>query len=421
MGEPHPTDPLLLAYTRRLRGAYGRVLDLLAAAVRDGRGARHYRLWLSTIEAELTALQRATQEWATGTESAQGAAATAWLQGAEASGQALAVQGVTVDAARWYVLPRDAILAVEREILRTIGGALVTAKGHASAWMNVAAALVDAGTGGPDGPIPPAIGRRINDEFRRVGLEAVSRKLTDGMTIRQTRKVLQQELVESGLTSFVDQRGRRWSLPQYADMVARTTSREAYTAGTIAVVQRAGYDLVRASTHFPTCHICASRQGRVYSLSGTNPDFPPLSTAGDHFPWHPNCGHVLAPWIESYASEEERERLRESSRRPFDEDPRSAREKVSYDRSQALNRLRREKERIRAELANGIPASADMIRWAEERRAPETPPDRRKELGVMLANAADRQEANRRERLRTINAEIKALNRQEREERRSRR
>jgi hypothetical protein len=408
MAESHPTDPLISAYGLRLRGAYGRILEYLARAIRDGRGVPHYRLWARTIEAELVALQQYTQEWATGTE---GAASVSWLQGARSSGEALRAQGVTVDAARWYVLPRDAILAVERELLRGIGGALNMAQGHASSWMQVAVALADAGGSGPDGPIPPLIGRRINDEFRKVGLEVVQRKLTEGMTIRQTRAALLEELTQSGLTSFVDQAGRRWQLPQYAEMVARTTSREAYTAGTVAVVQRAGYDLVQATTHFPTCHICASRQGRVYSLSGTNPDYPALSSSGEYFPWHPNCGHVLTPWIESYASEEERARLKADSGRPYDEDHRGAAEKKAYDRSQDLNRLRLEKRRLLEERANGIPADANMIKWDAERRAPETTPERKKDLARMIGDAADRQEQHNRDRVKTINEEIIRLNR----------
>jgi hypothetical protein len=408
VGEPHPTDPLISAYGLRLRGAYGRILEYLARAIRDGRGVPHYRLWARTIEAELVALQQYTQEWATGTE---GAASSAWLQGARASGEALGAQGVAVDAVRWYVLPRDAILAVERELLRGIGGALSMAQGHASSWMQAAVALADAGGAGPYDPLPLEIGRRINDEFRRAGLEAVQRKLTEGMTIRQTRDALLQELTQSGLTSFVDQAGRRWNLVHYADMVARTTSREAYTAGTIAVVQRSGHDLVRATEHYPTCDMCASRQGRVYSLSGTHPDFPALSESGVHFPWHNSCGHVLTPVVESYLTPEELERLKALSNLSFDTDPRSAREKRAYDRSQTLNRLRLEKQRLLEERANGIPADANMIKWDAERRAPETTPERKKDLARMIGDAADRQEQHNRDRVKTINDEIIRLNR----------
>jgi hypothetical protein len=407
------------ALTERYQLAYTFVHTRLFKALHSGWRFRHHAFMLHEIERELHQTLRYTTEWATGTAAGQGAFAQIWEMGARASGEALIAQGV-VDVTSWYVLPRDAIWVVEQNLLHSLSGALVTARGRAQAWTEVAAALSEAGRS-LDAALPPLIGRRIDDAFRRAGLETISRKLTEGMTIKQTRQVLLDELNTSGLTSFTDQAGRRWQLPHYAGMVARTTSREAYTSGTVAVVQRAGYDLVQATTHFPTCDICASRQGRVYSLSGTSPDYPALSESGEHFPWHPNCGHVLTPFIESYTSEEERARLKELSGRPFDEDPRGAREKAAYDRSQALNRLQNEKRKLLAERANGIHADANIVKWDQERRAIDTTPERRKALGEMIANARDRQEQNRKDRLRTINEEIRRLNRQEREGRKGRR
>ena len=58
-----------------------------------------------------------------------------------------------------------------------------------------------------------------------------------------------------------------------------------------------------------TCPVCAPLEGRVYSKSGTDPDYPPLSMAfgkvdpagGDNLAntWlniHPNCLHMLTKY-----------------------------------------------------------------------------------------------------------------------------
>lgn len=421
MADTHPTDELVAAVIERLGLAYTFTLTRLAAAIRSGRNARHHRTWLAEIDRELADLLNYTTAWATGTAEAPGAVAEAWLRGARAAGKSLEAQGVSVDVAGWYVIPRDAIRIVEQNLLHSVAGALIQTRGHANAWMDVASALANL-PGGPDGPLPPLIGRRVQDEFRRIGLEATARKLTEGLTVRQTRAVLMEELQNVGLTAFYDDAGRRWSLKQYASMVARTTPREAYTEGTISIIQRAGYDLVRMSEHYPTCRICAAKQGRVYSISGKHPDFPSLEGQRARTPVHGHCRHVLTAVVESYLSPDEYARLKEFSNRPFDDDPRTAQEIEAYDRSQKLNRLRLEKARLSAQRKEDVvTANSHMVRWSKELREPGTTPERKRELRTKLAEAAERKTDSRNERIRAINREIIRLNRETRAEIRARR
>ena len=60
-------------------------------------------------------------------------------------------------------------------------------------------------------------------------------------------------------------------------MVLRTTTRQAEV---LSVLTRdPEQDLYKISAHNTTCKLCAPLEGRVYSRSGTDPDFPPLAAA----------------------------------------------------------------------------------------------------------------------------------------------
>lgn len=58
------------------------------------------------------------------------------------------------------------------------------------------------------------------------------------------------------------------------------------------------FDLVKIVGPKTTCEICSKHVGQVYSISGTNPNYPPLDLIDGVPPFHPNCCHNLAPFIE---------------------------------------------------------------------------------------------------------------------------
>ena len=196
------------------------------------------------------------------------------------------------------------------------------------------------------------IGRRENDVVRRVGLELVSNMEATGKstaaTVPEFVKILQRE----GVTAFVDKAGRNWSLHTYASMVTRTTSRQAEVLAVLTADPE--HDLYKISSHGTTCALCAPYEGRVYSKSGTDPDFPPLAAAfGKIDPagpddltntWlniHPNCLHVLMPWTPAGRSEKEIQEIKDFSnphKNPFTVDPRTKKQIEAY----------RDKEKARA-------------------------------------------------------------------------
>lgn len=106
------------------------------------------------------------------------------------------------------------------------------------------------------------IGRNVNDTFRKVSLEATGKKYASGTTIQDMKKDLIQRLLDNGQTAFKDKLGRKWRLDTYAEMVARTTTREAASVATINECKEFDVDLVQISTHYPTCELCAPLQGK---------------------------------------------------------------------------------------------------------------------------------------------------------------
>lgn len=139
------------------------------------------------------------------------------------------------------------------------------------------------------------VGRRTEDAFRRVGLEATGQGVVAGATRKEVSADLKRRLLEENvtdaMTGFVDARGARWDLGTYTEMVGRTTLREAMTAGTLGRLQDVGHDLVTISSHGTTCDICGPLEGQTYSISGDDPNYDQLPDGGP--PFHPNCLHVI--------------------------------------------------------------------------------------------------------------------------------
>lgn len=187
------------------------------------------------------------------------------------------------------------------------------------------------------------IGRRYEDAYRDVALESTAIGQASGLGRSESAKIFLEKMKEDGITGFTDVAGRNWRLSRYADMTIRTTARQAANAGTMGT----GHDLFEVSSHGTTCKICAPLEGRVFSVSGTNPNYPPITEAfgkvdpfgGDGLEntWlniHPNCLHVWIEYHEEYHTEEEvieKQQFSSISSNPITLDPRSKAEKDAYE------------------------------------------------------------------------------------------
>ena len=188
------------------------------------------------------------------------------------------------------------------------------------------------------------IGRIEPDVFRRAGLEQVLALETTGRGAYKELPKFVEALRREGVTAFIDKAGRHWSLHTYGSMVLRTTSRQAEVLSVLA--QDPEQDLYKISAHGTTCPLCTPLEGRVYSRSGTDPDFPPLAAAfGKVDPtgpdtlansWlniHPNCLHVLIAWTPAGRSEEELRKIKKFSSfktNPPTRDPRTEKQIKAY-------------------------------------------------------------------------------------------
>lgn len=195
-------------------------------------------------------------------------------------------------------------------------------------------------------------GRRIQDEFRQAGIDVMGEKYTEGLTWRGTAKRLQDRLLTQGLTGFKDKLGREWRLDSYAQMVARTTSREIATVATLNTCQEADIDLIQISSHYPTCEICAPLQGKVFSISGNDKRYPKLQEECTP-PIHPSCRHVTTPYVREF--DPEVEKTQRHSNTPLDKDTRSEREKQAYKEAMDKVTIARNRKRAREVLYSNAP------------------------------------------------------------------
>ena len=186
-------------------------------------------------------------------------------------------------------------------------------------------------------------------------------------------------LLQEGVTAFVDKAGRNWSLHTYCNMVCRTTSRQAEVLAVLTADE--GHDLYKISSHGTTCKICASLEGRVYSKSGKDPDFPPLAAAfgkidpngpddltNSYLNIHPNCLHVRMPWTDVGRSEEEIQKIKDFSsfkKNPPTRDPRTQQQIDAYRKKERARAVwlqdYRQWERYRMALGNDVPKTFETF------------------------------------------------------------
>ena len=217
------------------------------------------------------------------------------------------------------------------------------------------------------------IGRVEPDIYRRVGLEQVAAMQATGRGVNKALPQFVETLRREGVTAFVDKAGRNWSLHTYCSMVARTTSRQAEILSVLTTDPT--HDLYKISSHGTTCGLCAPYEGRVYSKSGADPDFPPLASAfGKINPagpndlsntWlniHPNCLHVLLPWAPAGRTPEEIQKIKDFSnprKNPFTVDPRSQKQIEAYRKKERGRELwlrdYRQWEKYRMTLGDKVP------------------------------------------------------------------
>lgn len=216
------------------------------------------------------------------------------------------------------------------------------------------------------------IARLEIDPFREAALKQVLGQQAVGSSWTKASAKMAQEMQNQGVTAFVDKAGRRWSLQSYGNMAVRTTARQAEVA---ALLSSDDYDLWQIVKIGSTCPVCAALEGRVYSKSGMNPDYPPLSMAfgkmdpsgpddlsNTYLNIHPNCLHSLIKYTTIGKTEKQIQKDKDFSdpvKNPLNRDPRTKKQVQAYREKeknrQRLIRDKKQHEEYRAVLGNEVP------------------------------------------------------------------
>lgn len=216
------------------------------------------------------------------------------------------------------------------------------------------------------------IARLEADPFRETALKEVLRQQAAGGSWVKGSAQMVKEMQAKGVTAFVDKSGRQWSLQAYGNMAVRTTARQAQVAALLTADDHDLWQIVRIGS---TCPVCAALEGRVYSKSGTDPDYPPLSLAfgkvdpdgpddlaNTYLNIHPNCMHSFIKYTTIGKTERQIQKDKDFSdpeKNPLDRDPRTKKQIKAYrEKERDRQRLLRDKRRhkgYRAAPGKGAP------------------------------------------------------------------
>lgn len=214
------------------------------------------------------------------------------------------------------------------------------------------------------------VSRQEAGKLRKEALKAVISEKAAGYGTGKAAASMARELRYRGITAFVDKAGRNWSLQDYCNMATRATARQAEVSAILTADPE--HDLYKIVKIGSTCPICAPLEGRVYSRSGTNPDYPPLASAfgkidpngsndlsNTYLNIHPNCMHSLVKYTTVGKSEAQIRKDKEFSsfsKNPVTVDPRSKKQIAAY-KEKVRNRQRllrdyKQHERYREVIGN---------------------------------------------------------------------
>lgn len=148
--------------------------------------------------------------------------------------------------------------------------------------------------------------------IRRNSEELLTRMIITGESQRKIKKELRDNLIEEGITSFVDAGRKRWDIVHYADMAIRTKSRILHNDGTMNRLQEYQenypsysdyFDLVQISSHGAS-DWCRYYEDTVWSISGRSTEYPSVNQLPNGYSTlHPNCKHVFLPYMPALRSD----------------------------------------------------------------------------------------------------------------------
>lgn len=188
------------------------------------------------------------------------------------------------------------------------------------------------------------VGRQETGRLRTAALSNIVEQSAAGHGSRNAANGMASQLRQEGITAFVDKTGRKWSLQDYCNMATRTTARQAEVSAIL--MADPDHDLYKIVRIGSTCPICAPLEGRVYSRSGTDPDYPALAQAfgkidpsgtddlsNTYLNIHPNCLHSLVKYTTMGKTDKQIQKDKDFSnfeKNPVTVDPRTKKQIEAY-------------------------------------------------------------------------------------------
>ncbi|MDG5470521.1 minor capsid protein [Jeotgalibacillus sp. ET6] len=168
------------------------------------------------------------------------------------------------------------------------------------------------------------------DRLEMITTKANQRSLIEGQTRREATKKAVAEATAKGITGAIYKNGAKVPVEKYLANTIQYYQRRAHVDGSINRMTENNKDLLYVNSVGITCSLCAQYQGRVYSISGKDSRFPPLTNRP---PYHGHCVHSAYLWSEEFQDPKDIADMLQTSNRPF-EDNRSEAKIRKYDEMQ---------------------------------------------------------------------------------------
>jgi len=160
-----------------------------------------------------------------------------------------------------------------------------------------------------------------------------------------TRKILSQTMLDDyakrGLTSVVYKNGARVSIDAYAEMVGRTMSSHAAVQASLNRYTEYGYNLVRITSHFTACELCAPWEGQILNKNGGDAKYRGLDEAIAAGLFHPNCRHDVNPYFPGISPDKLVPRVDTATQKLIDEHGYVPAQKITYKAEQQQRYIER--------------------------------------------------------------------------------
>lgn len=113
---------------------------------------------------------------------------------------------------------------------------------------------------------------------------------------KKVQQVLLQDALDKKYITVVNKNGDpiNYKMTSYSELVARTKITDMQAASTVNLSLALGNDLVQVSSHNTITPICMFYEGKIFSLSGKDNRFPPMTNQP---PYHCNCQHRLTVYF----------------------------------------------------------------------------------------------------------------------------